>query len=1096
MHLRHAAWSRPCIASAIAAVLAVLAVPSLHAQGVTTAAVSGVVTDTSGMPLENAVITAVHEPTGTTYRGTTRAGGAYTILNMRVGGPYHVTAALIGYQPSTRGSLLLTLGQTNHVDLRLVPQAVQVTGIEVRSAQDPVMNASRTGAAITINEQMVEIMPSVTRSTRDLTRLDPRSDGNYSFGGRNWLYNNITVDGSYYNNSFGLDDPAPGGQAGSEPIPFDAVEQVQVAIAPFDVRQSGFTGANVNLVTRSGTNDLRVTAYGFGRNNSFQGNSVGGQQVSANPSLSYSQAGFSVGGPLMRDRLFLFVNAELERRTDPGSDFVACTTTCTGTLPLGVSRVRVSTMDSIRQRMIGEYNFDPGPYQNYDFATNNNKLLARLDWNINENNNLMIRYDYLSSYKDKGPHPFVLSYANAGRGPNSSTLPFRNSGYRMNNGINSLALELNSRSTGWANRLFASFNARRDHRDAFSGQPFPTIEIGENGVGYTTVGEEPFSIHNILNTNEIQVVDEYSRYFGRHTTTVGASYERFSFFNSFNIFRNGVFFLPYGLFPGTATFDSPSQFFTETDPNNPSQADFLSFNGSGPYKGEDIATGQISVYLQDEFLASPRLNLNFGLRLDMPQYYTTPVDNPFSRGLTAVDANGNPQTVDQSKLPGTQMMWSPRIGFNWNAAGDRATQVRGGTGVFTGRPPMVWVGNVISNPGQNPNLYPIASNQVHTGSPADSSILQTSFDVNAMAPNFKWPQVWTTDLAVDHRLPWQLLGTLEFIYTKDLNAIYLYNADLPNPTGTNPIDGRPTYASSELNADGGAGIYVIDNTSEGYSYNLTAQLRRSFGANLTTSIAYTYLQARNNLQSTEIASVLWQNQPVQGNPNKPELSYSQFGQTHRIVGFATYDKLWSSRHHTQFGLYLEVAQGNRYDSNRQLSTSRYSFIYSGDANGDGYGGNDLIYIPRNSSEIAFDTLWADQAHTTVASTPAQQWTAFDAFINQDSYLSSHRGQIAQRNGLVNPWYHELDLRIMHEMGVSGGHKLQLSWDILNLTNLLNSSWGVRKIADPFATSPLRVTQVVNGMPHVTFSGATHTFMNNPNEYSRWQMQFGIRYLYH
>jgi len=277
MRLRHAAWPRALRALAVAAVLALLAVPSsLHAQGVTTAALSGIISDTAGTPLENAIITAVHEPSGTTYRGTARTGGAYTILNMRVGGPYRVTAALVGYQPATRSDVLLTLGQTNHVDLRLVAQAVQVGGIEVRGERDPIMNAGRTGAAVTINEQMVEVMPSVTRSTRDLTRLDPRSDGNYSFGGRNWLYNNITVDGSYYNNSFGLDDPAPGGQAGSEPIPFDAVEQVQVAIAPFDVRQSGFTGANVTLVTRSGTNDLRVTAYGFGRNDTFQGNSVGG----------------------------------------------------------------------------------------------------------------------------------------------------------------------------------------------------------------------------------------------------------------------------------------------------------------------------------------------------------------------------------------------------------------------------------------------------------------------------------------------------------------------------------------------------------------------------------------------------------------------------------------------------------------------------------------------------------------------------------------------------------------------------------------------------------------------------------------------------
>jgi hypothetical protein len=377
---RYAAWSRTLRACATAAVLVVLAVPSsLAAQGVTTAAISGIVTDTSGLPLENAIVTAVHEPTGTSYRGTARAGGAYTILNMRVGGPYRLTATLVGYQPGTRAGVQLVLAQTQRVDFALVAQAVQVAGIEVAAERDPVLNAGRTGAATFIGEDAVAMMPSVKRSTRDLTRLDPRSDGNYAFGGRNWLFNNITVDGSYFNNSFGLDDPAPGGQANAEPLPFDAIEQVAVAVAPFDVRQSGFTGANVNIVTRSGTNDLRLNAYTFFRNDALQGNSVEGQQVAANPSLSFIQSGFSVGGPLLRDRLFIFLNAEVERRDDPGSDYVACTTACTGTLPLGVSRVRASTMDSIRQRMISEYNYDPGPYQDYTHQTDNNKFLLRLD---------------------------------------------------------------------------------------------------------------------------------------------------------------------------------------------------------------------------------------------------------------------------------------------------------------------------------------------------------------------------------------------------------------------------------------------------------------------------------------------------------------------------------------------------------------------------------------------------------------------------------------------------------------------------------------------------------------------------------------------
>ncbi len=1084
MHPRHAAWS----GALLVLTLSTFAAAPLSAQGVTTAAVSGIVADQAGNPLENAIVTAVHEPSGTQYRGVARQGGAYTILNMRVGGPYRVTATLIGYQPGTRREVQLSLAQNLRVDFALVAQAVEVTGIDITAEQDPVLNAGRNGAATFIDAQTVAVMPSVKRSTRDLTRLDPRSDGNYAFGGRNWLYNNITVDGSYFNNSFGLDDPAPGGQTSAEPLPFDAVEQVQVGIAPFDVRQSGFTGANVNIVTRSGTNEMRGTAYTFWRSDAVQGNSVAGQQVAANPNHSFLQSGFSIGGPLMRDRLFVYLNAQVERTDNPGSDFVACTATCTGTLPLGVSRVRASTMDSIRQRLISEYNYDPGPYQNYTHETDNNNILVRLDWNINATNNLTVRYNLLDSYRDLGPHPFVLSFANAGRGPNATTLPFRNSGYRINNNMNSFVVELASRSTGWANRFFASYNRRRDSRDPFSA-PFPTIDIGENGVGYTTAGHEPFSIHNILNTNEIQLTDEFSLYRGRHTLTVGAAYERFSFFNSFNIFRHGVFFLPYGLFPGTSTFSSVQDFFNQTDPNNPNQADFNSFIGSGPYKGEDISLGQASVYVQDEFIMTPRFTLSAGLRMDLPQYYTDPVDNPFSRGLSALDENGNAETVDQSKLPGTTPLFSPRIGFNWNAAGDRATQVRGGTGVFTGRVPFVWIGNAISNPGANPNIFPGVATQVPTGGSGDSSILQQSFDLNAVDPDFKYPQVWTTDLAVDRRLPWDLLGTLEFIYSKDLNAVYVRNADLPNPTGTNPVDGRPMYGSAEINADGGAGIYVLDNTDEGYSYSLTAQLRRSFGPNLSASLGYTYLQARNNLKSTEIASVLWQNQPVQGNPNRPELSYSEFGQQHRLVGAMMYNHQWSPRLRTQVGVFLEVAQGNRFGG---AGGNRYSFTYSGDANGDGYS-NDMMYIPANAGEITLDAC-ATGCGANV--TPAQQWAALDAFINQDDYLSAHRGSIAERFGAVNPWYQTVDLRILQDIGVQSGHRLQLSVDILNLTNLINSDWGVRKVALPSATSPLRVTQIVGNTPHFNFTGPSQTYVPDPSLFSRWQMQFGIKYLFH
>jgi hypothetical protein len=1057
---------------------------TLASQGVTTSTLSGIVTDTSGGPLEGATIVALHLPTATEYRARSRASGAYTLPNVRVGGPYRVTATFIGFQQRSADNIVLNLGETRRLDFRLVRIATALAGQRIVAAREA--EGVRTGAAMVVDTLQVVAMPSIKRSTRDLTRLDPRSDGNFAFAGKNWLYNSISLDGSYFNNSFGLDDPAPGGQANAEPVPFDAVAQVQVSIAPFDVRQGGFTGASINTVTKSGTNDLRGSIYSFVRNDALQGNKVSGEDVVANPDLKFLQSGLSVSGPIIKNKLFFFVNGELERTDDPGTNFVASRNGATG---FGISRVSATTMDQIRQRLMTGYNYDPGPYDGYINKTDNDKLLAKLDWNLSPNNELSFRYNYLDARRDLPPHPFVLSFANTGRGPNASSLPFKNSGYSISNRLHSFALEVNSRTTKYANRVFASYNRFRDHRSPFS-TPFPTIEIGEGGVTYTTAGHEPFSIHNILDQDVWQFTDNLSFFRGSHVFTVGANFDAFSFFNSFNIFRNGVFFLPPSTGIGT-TFSSVAEFLSLTDPSNPNRIDFNKLTGTGPYKGEDISVGQASLFAQDEVLLNSRFTLTYGLRMDIPIYFTDPVDNPFSRDLTALDENRQPEVVDQSKLPSAKPLFSPRVGFNWDAVGDRATLIRGGTGIFTGRVPFVWIGNVISNPGANPNLYPTAPpKETDRG-----SVLQQSFDVNAMEPDFKWPQSWTSDLAVEQQLPWDLRGTLEVLYAKDINNVFMRNADLVAPVGTTP-DGRPFYGGagkSELNPDFGAGIYVIDNTNEGYSFNVTAQLRKTLGTSANVGLGYSYTEAKNNLKSTEIASVLWQNQPVQGDPNNPELSWSEFGQRHRIVGDGVYTKTWSPRFRTQVGAFLEIAEGNRFAG---AGGNRYSFIYSGDANGDGQTGNDLIYIPRNQGESHL-AQYTDQ--NQVVHTVDEQWAGLDAFIRQDDYLSKHRGEIAKRFGAVNPWYNNVDLRILQDIGLYSGakkHALQLSLDLLNAGNLLNSDWGVRKVASAAATSPLRVASVsASGVPQLNFIGPTSTFINDPDLLSRWRMQLGLRYFF-
>jgi hypothetical protein len=716
-----------------------LATSIILAQGVTTSGLDGFVTDTDGNPLVGANIVVNYEPSGTQYGTSVRDGGLYTIPNMRAGGPYTITITYIGYHAQEKNEIYLVLGQTQSVDFELAVEAI-----------DNVLNADRTGAATFIGDLEVAQMPSIKRSTRDLTRLDPRSDGNFSFGGKNWLYNNISVDGSSFNNAFGLDDPAPGGQANAESIPFDAVEQVQVSVASFKVTEGGYTGAGINTITKSGTNEFKGSFYSFLRNEMLVGNKVSGTEVVANPDLFYNQTGFTYSGPIIPNKLFFFLNGEMERKTDPGSNFVAAEGD-----GLGESRVSAATMDQIRQVMMDVYGYETGPYQDYTHKTENNKLLLKFDWNISDKHNASLRYNFLDAVRDLGPHGFVLSFNNTGRGPNSTSLPFQNSGYAINNNLHSLAFELNSMFGGnMANHFFASYNRFRDFREPFS-VDFPTIEIGENGVTYTTLGHEPFSIHNILDQDVLQITDNLSYFMGQHVFTAGVNYEQFKFFNSFNIFRHGLFMLDasWAGFLGGTTYSTLDDFFNAVD----NQTDFggmINIAG-GDFKGELIDVGQFAVYAQDEYTASRNLNLTFGLRVDIPIYYTDPIDNPFSRGLTLLDENDEPETVDQSKLPDTQILWSPRFGFNWDVNGDRTLQVRGGSGIFTGRLPFVWIGNVISNPGANPNLWgqfnPIDIPANHVTDDGDSrnvegrSVLQQSFDLNAMVEDFKWPQVWSLE---------------------------------------------------------------------------------------------------------------------------------------------------------------------------------------------------------------------------------------------------------------------------------------------------------------------------------------------------------------
>ncbi|HYO45912.1 MAG TPA: TonB-dependent receptor, partial [Gemmatimonadota bacterium] len=689
----------------------------------------------------------------------------------------------------------------------------------------------------------------------------------------------------------------------------------------------------------------------------------------------------------------------------------------------------------------------------------------KFDWNINEQNKFTFRYNYLDALHGLPPHPFAASFNNTGRGPNENSLPFQNAGYVINNELNSFAGEINTQADRWANRLFMSYSRFRDFREANSG-PFPTIEIGVDGITYTTLGHEPFSISNLLDQDVFQITDDFSLYRGNHVYTLGANYEQFSFGNSFNLFYYNFFFADQ--------YPSLEAFFDVTDPTSPNFRDFNAdvANATAPFADDPSKPAQFALYAQDEWRFSDRVNLTFGLRADLPFYLTDLPPTPQADARTFLDEDGNPEQITWNEFPGTEVLWSPRAGFNWDLKGDRTMQVRGGTGIFTGRLPFVWIGNQAANQGPDAN----------------------DFDLNATVPDFKWPQVWKTNIALDQLLPTNTLLTLEFLYGDNINDIFVRNPNLVAPVGTIPgPDGRVRYGGAGANRlhpdflQFGADSYVVDNNGQGYDVSFTAQLRQVFQNGLAASLAYNFTEAKNNEDSTEIAFALWQQNPVQGDPNNFEEGFSQFGHRHRITGSANYRHSWTDMFATSFGLFLEVAEGGFYTAGR---TSRFSYTVLGDLNGDGAGGNDLMYIPQDQGEI-------NLVDISGGLSSAAQWSALNAFIEQDEYLSEHRGEIAERNGGINPWYSEIDLRILQDVIVSD-HTFQVSLDLLNAGNFLNSDWGVRQVVNTAARNPLILTGFnAAGEPLYQFPGTvSETFIDDPSELSRWRAQLGFRYLFH
>ena len=1046
---------------------------------VTTAEISGEVFYEENTPLPGANVTAVHTPTGTTYGAVTNFDGGFNLLNLRVGGPYKISVSYVGFKTSVLEGINLNLGQTYNVEIEMVSDATQLDAVVINATRNQVINSDRTGAETNIGSRELKSLPTISRSASDFYRLEPTASSNGSFGGRNDQFNNFSLDGSIFNNPFGLDAATPGGQTNAQPISLDAIDQIQVSTAPYDVTQAGFTGASVNAVTKSGTNELKGTVYGFYRNEDMTGDKVGGDDIIV-PDLKQAQYGFSIGAPIIKDKLFIFANFEKDDREDLGSNFLASRPGLTGS---NISRVTAEDLEYVSSSL-ASLGYETGAYENYTHETASTKGILKLDWNINQKHRLAFIYNFLDASRDLPANPEAIGR----RGPDLTTLQFRNSGYEINNKIDSWLVELNSNfGNNISNKFQAGYTFFDDSRDPFSA-PAPAISIQKDGVRYIVAGHEPFSVNNRLEQNVYQITNNLNVVSGNHTFTFGGSFERFDFDNSFNLGAY-TYFNENG---GVGVF-APDFASVRTNPDNPgtsfqeaiengligaaldnAQNVFDSNNANDSWALAETNVGQLAFYAQDRWKITDDFTFTYGLRVDKPLYFDTKdkiqenidrlaggtfPDGDYQPEITYFDENGDPVKLNSLELPSNDLLWSPRLGFNWDVMGDNQLQLRGGTGIFTGRLPFVWIGNQVANPA----FY----------------FYQTT------APDFQFPQVWRNSLGADYRFENGLVATTDIIYTKDLNAQMVRNYGLSRPSGTlNGVDNRPIYLNSDkaVNEFGGPNnAYVFTNTDVGYSFNWSVKLAKSFEKDFYASIAYNYLKSEDaSSLDAEISSDAYDRNPALGNVNAAVESASRYGDKHRIVGQLNkefnYGK--NDQWRTSIGAFYEYAQGGRF-----------SYTYSGDINNDGSVLNDLIYIPTNS-ELQQYTFTG-----TIEEQEAQR-QAFEQFIQQDDYLSENRGEYAEKYGILSPWRGRWDVKFLQDYNFKVGKKtntIQLSLDILNFGNLLNSDWGVIQI--PVNDQPLGVSVGEDNTPVYTFGNQTRTFANDFSLQSRWQAQVGLRYIF-
>ena len=1057
---------------------------------VTTSSLNGLVVDESGAPAIGVAVLATHEPSGTIYTVITNEDGRYTINGMRSGGPYSVEFSCLGFQTMTFTEVTLQLAQTYNLNVTMKEDSEMLSEAVVIATGASKFAAEKTGASTNISNEQMTALPTVSRSIEDVTRLSPYGGNGMSFAGTDGRTANFTVDGANFNNNFGLSDGLPGG---GSPISLDAIEEVQVVISPYDVRQTNFIGGGVNAITKSGTNTFKGSAYIYHRNENMRGNAVDGEDIAgARERDRMTTYGATLGGPIVKNKLFFFVNYEYSKVPTIANRWRASTDGVADANAY-ISRTTVDDLERVSEFVKNKYGYDPGSYTSYPADESNQKILVRLDWNIAENHHLALRYNYTLNKGWNSPNASSSDAATRTVNARLSeySMAFANSMYSMDNLVHSVSLDLNSRiNDRLSNQLLATFSKLDDVRGSNS-DIFPFIDILDGSgtiTPYMSLGYELFTYNNGVHNTVANVKDDITYYVGTHKITAGASYEYQMADNSY--MRNGT---------GYYRYNSIDDFINGGVP----ETVCLTYGYDGNENpAARVRFHKVGVYAQDEWTPNEKFMLTYGIRLD--GLFFSNKDIMTNQAIYDLDYNG--RHVDTGLWPSGKVSVSPRVGFTWDIFGDKSFKFRGGTGLFSGRLPLVFFTNMPTNSGMvqmnakiqagdpllsefdnkfitdrnelknylnqlDPERFPLSI------SPEDG-VVGSSFA--AVDRKFKMPQVWKTSVALDYAFPtsFPMSITGEFIFNKTVNGVCMTNWNVMPVDGFarfNGPDNRPIYPANHKYTE--ADAFVLTNTSKGYGYSANVMFNISPVEGLDLTASYTHLVSKEltGMPGSDASSAFTYVPTVDG-PNNPILHNSQYVTPDRFFASLSY----RDKSNNTFSLFYETWRGGY----------NYSYMFDGDFNGDGYN-YDAIYIPSTKDELQFVS--------------EDDRDRFWAYLENDKYLSKHKGEYAEAYSVYSPWVHRLDFHYSHDFKVRIGkttNTLQLSVDIKNLLNIFNSSWGVSKYMNPLLNSGrILACDHINseGVPVFStssaVSGSTPTWTYNHAIGQCWYAQVGIKYMF-